>query len=354
MTRPMASPLGALAEARPDGPDSMGVEIAEGPDAVVATVSAVEGLQPQIAPLLEGAARIVLVGTGASLAVARIAAPILRRTGSLDVPVVVRQATEIALGDLDGWDLEPGDLVVAISQSGASPETLAAAQLARAAGASVLALTAHPDSALASAATRTVPLASGPERGAATKSALASLAALLAIGGAVGRGAVGAAGQTPKLDGVSAWRQATETAPRLADARHTWFLGFGSAEGLASAAALLWHEKVIRPATAATPSEFRHGLIEAVDSRDAAALITAFQFAEGAERYLDRLRGELGELGVETIDLRAAASETGTAAIELLFRLQHLARATALASGTYREEFAILRRVVKPANDLTI
>src|SRR5207302_2694459 len=289
-------------------------------------------------PMLAGAARIVLIGTGASLAVARIAAPIWRRGGGRNI--VVRQATETALGDLDGWVLERTDLVVAISQSGASPETLAAARLAHAAGASVLALTAHPDSALASTATLTVPLASGAEQGAATKSALASLVAVLALSGALG-GPEESAADLRQLDGVSAWVEATGTAPRLTSARHTWFLGFGSAEGLATAAALLWHEKVIRPATGATPSEFRHGLIEAVDSRDVVVLITAAsQLHEGAERYFDRLRGELRELGVDTIELQAAAVEPGPAALELLFRLQHLARATALATGTYREEFA--------------
>jgi fructoselysine-6-P-deglycase FrlB-like protein len=130
-------------------------------------------------------------------------------------------------------------------------------------------------------------------------------------------------------------------------------LGFGTAEGLAAAAALLWHEKVIRPATAATPSEFSHGLIEAVDSTDLVVLVTALDpLTQSAASYLDRLRAELRELHVETIELRAAATDPGLAALEVLFRLQYLARATALATGTYREEFAILRRVVKPADDL--
>ena len=52
------------------------------------------------------------------------------------------------------------------------------------------------------------------------------------------------------------------------------------------------------------------------------------------------------------LELRATAAEPGPAAIELLLRVQHLARATALAAGTYREEFAILRHLVKPADDL--
>ena len=45
-----------LAEARPDGPDSMGVEIAQGADAAIATLGAVDALRPQIEPMLAGAA----------------------------------------------------------------------------------------------------------------------------------------------------------------------------------------------------------------------------------------------------------------------------------------------------------
>lgn len=351
----MAAPAGVPAEARPDGPDRMGVEIADGPDAVAATLRAVDALEPKIAPMLAAAARIVLVGTGASLAVARIAAPIWRRGGLGRHPVVVRQATEIALGDLDGWPLERSDMVVAISQSGSSPESLAAARLARAAGASVLALTAHPDAPLASTATLTLPLASGAEDGAATKSGLASLAALLAIGDALDGGDEAARDLRHVLTADSAWAEAVLAAPLLAGARHTWMLGFGAAEGLAGAATLLWHEKVIRPASAATPSEFRHGLIEAVDSSDVVVLVNTADERRTApfDRYLERLRAELNELGVEAIELRASATHRGVAVLELLFRLQHVARATALAAGTYRENFAILRRVVKPVSDLS-
>ena len=349
----MAPSSGMLAEARPEGPDRMGVEIAAGPDAAIATIQEVKALEPELRPMLAGAARIVLVGTGASLAVARIAAPIWRRSHGWRVPVVVRQATEIALGDLDGLAVEPGDVTLAISQSGASPETLAAARLARAGGAPVLALTAHPAAPLASSATLTIPLASGAEEGAATKSALASLAALLAMARAVG-GHEATTHLRLRLPAGSAWDEAVAAAPRLATARHTWMLGFGAADGLAAAAALLWHEKVIRPATVATPSEFRHGLIETVDATDVVVVITGVNESrtEAEDRYLERLRGELRELDVDAIELEASTPGPALAALELLFRLQHVARATALAAATYREEFAILRRVVKPANDL--
>jgi glucosamine--fructose-6-phosphate aminotransferase (isomerizing) len=310
-----------------------------------------ETLRPRISTLLTEARRIVLVGTGASLAVIRIAAPIWRHAAP-GAQIVVRQSAEAALGDLDGAPVVDSDLVVAISQSGSSPETLAAARLARRTGASVLALTAHEGSALASAATLSITLASGEEMGAATKSALASLAALLAIAGALPSDAGGSVRLRDELILTKAWTDAAQLGARLASARHSWMLGFGAAEGFAEAGSLLWHEKVVRPAIAATPSEFRHGLIEAAGREDAVVLITMPGVEAGAEAYVERLRAELETLGVDAVELRSTAAEPGPAALELLFRIQQLARATALAGGTYREEFAILRHVVKPASDL--
>src|SRR5439155_23348160 len=67
LTRPMAGPPGALAEAGPDGPDTMGREIAEGPDAVAATLVDVEAFRTRITELLADTRRIILIGTGASL-----------------------------------------------------------------------------------------------------------------------------------------------------------------------------------------------------------------------------------------------------------------------------------------------
>ncbi len=76
-------------------------------------------------------------------------------------------------------DLE-GVLFVAISQSGASPDLLAAATTARNAGALVVALVNAEGSPLARAANHTIPLHAGLETSvAATKSYIASLAAIV-------------------------------------------------------------------------------------------------------------------------------------------------------------------------------
>jgi hypothetical protein len=65
-----------------------------------------------------------------------------------------------------------------------------------------------------------------------------------------------------------------------------------------------------------------------------------------------RLRAELSELDVAVVELRPDPGELEHRALAALLRIQQLARATALAAGSYRDGFSILRRVVTPADDL--
>jgi glucosamine--fructose-6-phosphate aminotransferase (isomerizing) len=75
-----------------------------------------------------------------------------------------------------------GSLCLLISQSGASPDLLAMAEAARAAGALVVALVNVPDSPLAALAHEVIELQAGPEASvAATKSFIASLSAVIQI-----------------------------------------------------------------------------------------------------------------------------------------------------------------------------
>jgi glucosamine--fructose-6-phosphate aminotransferase (isomerizing) len=75
----------------------------------------------------------------------------------------------------------PGTLVVAVSQSGQSPDLLAVCDAARTAGAPTAAVTNDPDSPLAALVDRHVDILAGPERAvAATKSYGAELLTLLA------------------------------------------------------------------------------------------------------------------------------------------------------------------------------
>jgi fructoselysine-6-P-deglycase FrlB-like protein len=347
----------------------MASEIAEGPEAVVATLAGCQPIHGPFADELASRHRIVLVATGASLAMSHAAAPAWRRHLPKKVELVVRQSTEAALGGIDGWSFEPTDLAVAVSQSGTSPETLAAARDARAAGAAVAAVTAHQESPLAEVATIPVSLACGEESDASTKSALSTLAALLALAGALPRGNEEAWRLGERLREVVRDDAAIAPAARiLTGARRTWFLGFGTDLGIAEAAQLLWHEKVIRSATAATPSEFRHGLVEAFGPEDAVVLIDVDRPDARRSAYLDRVREEVSALGGTLNDVISSptgataqgsrtviaidAPDAGSAALEAMLRVQQLAHATALLAGTYRDGFAVLRRTVLPAKDL--
>lgn len=338
----------SAASAHPDGPDTMGRELAEGPAAVERTLANVEAILPELEALVRQSDRLVLVGTGASLAMARAAATSWRR--HLAKPVIVRQSTESVLSEADGYRFEPGDLVVAISQGGTSPETLAAIRLARSNGAAAIAVTAHPGSALGSEAPLVVHVASDDEAGAATKSGLATLAALLAVAGELDCDATSRLALGRELSAVvAAWADAAAAGSGLAAARRLWFVGFGTSLGIAEAGVLLWHEKVIRPALALTPSEFRHGPIEAAGAGDAVVLIDVDAVDARRAAYLGRLARELAQLGVALVEVQVEPRDSPLAA---LLRVQQLARAAALSAGTYRDEFAVLRHVVGAASDL--
>lgn len=277
-----ASGAGRRSGAEPELPDLMGRELADGPQPVEATLAEIERLRPQLDEQLRQATRVVLVGTGASLAAGHIAAPLWRRHGEgraaqgsgRSTVVLVRQSSDAVLGALDGEQFRADDLAVIISQSGTSPETLAAAGDARAVGAAVLAVTAERESPLGALASLVLPVGSGVERSAAAKSALATVAGLLALAGSLLAHEVNVALVGSLLRAtVAEWTGAATVGRELAAGGRLWWLGYGMSLGIAEAVSLLWHEKVVRQEMAATPSEFRHGLIEAAKAGDAVGLI---------------------------------------------------------------------------------
>ena len=421
-TAPTCRPLSTsarrrLGRLRPDGPDEMGRELAEGPAAVAATLEAIRSERHGADEILAAAERIVLLGTGASLAMARAAVPAWRAaeqagtrrgatgagTGADRRPraVLVRESTEAVFGGVDGDTFRRGDAVIAISQSGISPETLAAARLAARSGATLVAITAHARSPLAAAARATVALPIGEEHGAATKSELATLAALLTLGGGLPDGPTVGAWLAERLAGiVRSWEAVLPSVPCLVGAPRTWIVGLGATAGLAHAGALLWHEKAHRQAVGGTVSEFRHGLVESVGTRDAVLLLVPWPCTPDLSGYLDLLAREVSALGAALVRLQnggvtfgggfgmgggrpvdaagrsavlrgtraglAPGSRPGTAEAEMpatdlamtataadllgqTLRLQQLARGTAHACGRYVDGFRVLRHVVLAA-----
>jgi glucosamine--fructose-6-phosphate aminotransferase (isomerizing) len=155
-----------------------------------------------------------------------------------------------------------GTVLLAISQSGASPDLLAAVANAKAAGAMIVALVNVETSPLAQAADFTVPLCAGSEQSvAATKSYIASLAAIIHL--------VAHWGQDEELlDALvkapaqleRAWKHDWQPAlAHLEPARDLYVVGRGLGLGVAQEAALKLKETCGLHAEALSAAELRHG-----------------------------------------------------------------------------------------------
>lgn len=153
-------------------------------------------------------------------------------------------------------------LVIAVSQSGRSPDLLATVEAYRAGGAYVVALVNDAGSPLAAIADTLLPLHAGPERAvAATKSCIAALAALAALAAAWSEDTALAAAldtlpvaleRSIALD----WSAATAA---LAGVTRMFVLGRGFGLGVAQEAALKLKETCAIQAEPFSSAEVRHG-----------------------------------------------------------------------------------------------
>jgi glucosamine--fructose-6-phosphate aminotransferase (isomerizing) len=155
-----------------------------------------------------------------------------------------------------------GCLFLALSQSGRSPDLLAAVAAAKAAGATILVLCNSPDAPLIGAADLVIELRAGVETSvAATKSFLATLAALIRVVAAWRQDAV----LESYLDALSeqldrSWAlDWTAALPPLAAAAHLYVVGRGLGLGAAQETALKCKETCGLHAEAFSSAELRHG-----------------------------------------------------------------------------------------------
>lgn len=248
-------------------------------------------------------------------------------------------------------------LFLAISQSGASPDLLAAANAAKASGAIVVALVNSGDSPLARTAGRTILMRAGPEASvAATKSYIASLSAIVQLVAAWSgdHDLLRALQRAPdqladawKLD----WEQATG---HLQSAASLFVVGRGLGLGIAQEAALKLKESCGLHAEAFSAAELRHGPVTLV-SRGFPVL--AFAQDDETRADVEALAAEL--VGIGATVLLAGARVPGTVtlptlrahpAIEpmlLIQRLYRLADSLAAARGRDPDSPRHLRKVTE-------
>lgn len=178
-----------------------------------------------------------------------------------------------SLGAVFDGDLRmQGAILLAISQSGASPDLLALTKKAALGGAQTVALLNTLPSPLSDIAGHTLPLSAGHERAvAATKSFVASLVAVTAIH-------AGHTGDKSLLSALEAFPDALASIQRvqtgnlrsLVDARRLFCLGRGVGLSVAGEAALKLKETCLLAAEGVSTAEFRHGPLALADERTAA------------------------------------------------------------------------------------
>ncbi|MGN0823189.1 MAG: glutamine--fructose-6-phosphate transaminase (isomerizing) [Candidatus Gallimonas sp.] len=203
------------------------------------------------------------------------------------IPVEVCAASEYRYGNPVSGE---GTLVLAVSQSGETADTIAAARLAKERGASVVAVTNVADSTLTTAADLTLYTYAGREIGvAATKSYNAQLALLYSFAVALAQGKgreelpYSALTELPALakralracDGVRSWAQ------RFQNARSVFFIGRGSDYAAALEGSLKLKELSYLPSEGYAAGELKHGTLALIDrNTPVVALLTNREIAE--------------------------------------------------------------------------
>ena len=201
-------------------------------------------------------------------------------------------------------------LLLAISQSGRSPDLLAAASAAKRSGACVVALVNVEDSPLAELADHVIPLCAGEERSvAATKSFIASLSAIAQLAarwsgdGKLLAALAGLPGQLRRAWALD-WTAAVD---RLKDQEHLYVVGRGLGFATALEAALKLKETCGLHAEAFSAAELRHGPMAIVRP---GFPVLAFAQADPTREGVTGVVRELAEAGADV--LAAGLSVPGT------------------------------------------
>ncbi len=211
----------------------------------------------------------------------------------------------------------PEDLVIAVSQSGETADTLAAVKLAKEKGAKVLAVCNTVGAALTRAADWTLYTHCGPELGvASTKAFIGQLTALavLTLHAAVGRGAMSEAQGRAFVDElvrVPGWiraalkldKAALAVARKFAKKEHFLFIGRHVNFPIALEAALKLKEISYIHAEGYAAGELKHGPIALIDTEMPVVVIAT------KSRVLDKTLSSLEEVKARGAQLIVVATE---------------------------------------------
>jgi glucosamine--fructose-6-phosphate aminotransferase (isomerizing) len=320
--RPDAAAAAVLASADDQAPDKAGFdtfmrkEISEQPGAVAATVF--EHLDSALDLELGGVRMVRIVACGTSYHAGLAARDMIETWAGL--PVEVDVASEHRYRAVPGAD---GELLIAISQSGETADTLAAMRSAQERGNRVLALTNNAESQAARDADAVMLTRGGKEVSvAATKTFTAQVAALgaLALRLATVRGTLDAEGRAAVAAELAslpdliertiatgdAW--AARSARRFARAPMVMFLGRQAGAAIAMEGALKLKEVSYIPADAYPAGEMKHGPIALLSEETPVVCVAT------AGPLQDKLHSNISEVRARGAVVSAVACETDEAA----------------------------------------
>ncbi len=293
------------------------------------------------APLAPKGLRVV-VGCGTSYNLALSVAAGLNSAGIAAIAVPAGE-----------WELRPEAYVapqdnievIALSRSGESTETVAAATVSRARGHKVLSITCAPGSALCAPAHRVIEFETHPDEGIVmTASASLMLLAGFALSGLPINTALAHSAKAA-LDAL----QAADLAPFHARS-HVVFLGGGAHYGVALEGALKLQEMAICYTQAFHPGEYRHGPVSLVDDRTAIVMLYHPETAALEAKLVKELQDlgafvlGLGGPGDLSIPLASGADLRGAEALPALQMLGELyARAKGIDTTAPRHLTKVVR-----------
>jgi glucosamine--fructose-6-phosphate aminotransferase (isomerizing) len=317
---------------------AMAAEMAEQPVVLERLLARRAGIEAAVA---ERPAGFALVARGSSDHAAAYGRYLLETATGRPVSLIAPSLHTLYRIDADyrGW------IVVAVSQSGRTPEIVATARRLGRAGARTVAMTNDAASPLAAAVDAVVDLGAGDELAVpATKTVTATMLAMVLLGAAAGRVPL-SADELERLpahvaDVLGDPRPAREAAGVLAGADHLVVAARGYLYPAALECALKIRETTGVAAEAYSTADLRHGPIAAVGRGDH-ALTLAVRGPAAAD--VERLAGELTGRGARVLRLGDAPGADLPLAEELpellapiaaVVRGQQLAHALALQGGT--------------------
>lgn len=264
----------------------------------------------EIAALASGCTHVVIAARGTSDNAARYAQYVWGARNRLTVGLT----TPALFGPLDAPPSLEGALVVAISQSGESPDLVGVIEAAQAQGRPTLTITNHPESPLANRANVVVDLGAGPERAvAATKTYTASLVAVAVVSQALSGEPHGLA---PVADAVADALTISlpEMANALVDSDRCVVIGRGYQLATAFEWALKLQELTYLLAQPYSAADFQHGPVAVIEEGFPVFVVATSgpTFAETAA-----LASGLMERGCHVVTVTDDADAPGTQRIEI-------------------------------------